>query len=169
MDSLKNINYDDIRADIRKMITFNEKRYLTNISWTVDQKPEDAEKFENNKFRPLTDDEWNEVHHKDCNNAYLIVPLTRFLDVTEVIPLGREITAKHVIGKIYDFYHTPLSQQQIDDIENFPNDCLGYNEELVKSASKGNVARYVDLRGAAIYFEGIQRVAGNVYKAQFGS
>lgn len=169
MDALKAIDYDQLHQEIRSMVVFNEKRYLTGISWTVDEIPNKATMYENDDFRPLTDEEWNEVHHTDCNTAYLIVPLTRFREVTEVIPIGREVTAKNVIGKIHEFYHKPLTQQQVDDVSNYCCEDLGYCEDLVKSASHGNVVRYVNIRGAAIYFEGIQRVAGNVYKLNFGS
>ena len=169
MDSLKAIDYDELRKEIRSMVVFSEKRYLTGISWSVDTSPEEAMMYENDDCRPLKNEEWNTVHHVDCNTAYLIVPLTRFSDVTEVLPIGKEITAKSVISKVYDFYHTPLTQQQIDDVSNFECSDLGYCDELIKMSKNGNTVRYVDLRGAAVYFEGIQRVAGNVYKLHFGS
>jgi hypothetical protein len=169
MDTLRTIDYDELRKEIRSLVQFSEKRYLTDISWEITDEPKHATKFDNDEFRPLTDEEWNEVQHKDYNTAYLIVPITRFMEVTDVIPIGRELNAKTIITKIHEFYHTPLSTDKVDDIRNYPNDCLGYNDEVVKKAYNGEVVRYVDLRGAAIYFEGIRRVSGNVYKLDFGS
>jgi hypothetical protein len=169
MSSLNTIDYDALRDEIRSLVQFSEQRYFTNVSWEVTQHPTKASMFENNEFRPLTDEEWNEVHHTDCNTAYLIVPLSRFSEVTEVIPIGRELSAKNVITKIHEFYHTPLSDEKIQDISSFPNDFLGYNSDTVAQATNGEVVYYVDLRGSAIFFEGIQRVSGNVYKLNFGS
>lgn len=173
MNALDKIACDEICREIRNKVMFDEKRYLIGLSWTVDAKPETASKhdIETDDFRPLTDNEWNEVHHIDYNTAYLIVPITRFSDVTEVIPIGKEISAKSVITKVHEFYHTPLTQQQIDNVKDYC-ECggdLGYSEELIAKSSNGETVAYVDLRGAAIYFEGIKRVAGNVYKLEFGS
>lgn len=170
MNTLGSIYYDSITDDIRSMVHFANQRYFTNISWLVTDKPEEATTYDSNKkeFRPLTDDEWNNVHQVDNNTSYLIVPLTRFRDVSEVIPINREITARDVISKVYEFYHTPLTKEKLDDIIKYP-DSLGYNSDALKMAKKGKDVCYVDLRGAAIYFEGIQRVSSNVYKLHFGS
>ena len=168
MESMKTIDYEAMRKEIRSLVQFSEKRYLTDISWEITDKPKHATKYDD-VFRPLTEEEWNEVEHKDVNTAYIIVPLTRFGEVTEVVPIGREISAMNVISKIYELYNTPLSKEKIHDISNYPDDSLGYNGDVVKKALNGEVVRYVDLRGAAISFEGIQRVSGNVYKLNLGS
>lgn len=170
MNTLGAMYYDSISDEISSLVRFADQRYLNNISWLVTDKPQEATIYDNNKnnFRPLTDDEWNNVHHVDINTAYLIVPLTRFRDVSEVIPINREITAQDVITKVYEFYHTPLTKKKLDDMIKYPDD-LGYKSDALKMAKKGQDVCYVDLRGAAIYFEGIQRVSGNVYKLHFGS
>lgn len=170
MDTIASIDYGAISDDVRSMIRFAEQRYLTNISWMVTDEPEEASVYDgsNNDFRPLTDNEWNNVHHVDHNTAYIIVPLSRFREVTDVIPINRKITAHDVISKVYEFYHTPLTKEKLDDVKSFPDD-LGYTKNVMKMAAEGKEVCYVDLRGAAIYFEGIQRVSGNVYKLNLGS
>ena len=170
MDTLGAIDYSSLSDEIRSMVCFAEQRYLTNISWLVTDEPEEATVYDasKNDFRPLTENEWDNVHHLDHNTAYLIVPLTRFREVTEVIPINREISARDVISKVYELYHTPLTKEKLDAVKSFP-DSLGYTNNALKMAAKGKEVCYVDLRGAAIYFEGIQRVSGNVYKLHFGS
>lgn len=160
---------DELRREICSLVQFAEKKYFTNVSWTLTSGVHEAKIYENDDFRQITEEEWNEVHHRDANMSYLIVPITRFNDVTEVLSLGKTLTIKNVISKLHDFYNTPLIEEKIDDIKEYPRDCLGYVDELLDKASQGKSVNYLDLRGDAVYFEGIQRVCGNVYKLNLGS
>ena len=143
--------------------------YLMGVSWEADTDPSEATIFEDNsnEFHSLTEQEWNEVHYTNQNNAYLIVPITRHEDIFSVITIDKEITVKNVISKVHEFYHTPLTEQQINDARNFED--TEYKDELLKNASQGIPVYYIDLIGCAKYFEGIQRVDGNVYKLKLGS
>jgi hypothetical protein len=163
------IDYDELRREVCSLVQFAEKKYFNNISWTLQSKPHEATMYEHDDFRPITDREWNEVHHIDSAMAYLIVPLTRFEDVTEVLPLGKTLSIKNVITKLYEFYNTPLTQEKIDEVKEYPNDCFDYVDEVIDMSSKGKTVNYLDLRGDSIYFEGIKRVCGNVYKLNLGS
>ena len=59
MDTFKAVDYDALRLEIRSLVQFSEKRYLTDISWEITDKPKHATKYDDDVFRPLTEEEWN--------------------------------------------------------------------------------------------------------------
>lgn len=159
-----------ISSDIRSMINYSQKRYFTSYSWTLRDPPSELQRFNVtfSDYDAVSEDEWTHIHATDYNTSYLIVPLSRFSEVVEVLPIGNQLSLRKVVNSLYEFYHQPLKQEDIDKIKNFP-DTLGYVQELLKYYEDGKQMAYIDLRGDSIYFEGIERVKANVYKLNLGS
>lgn len=148
---------------------FENAKYFENTCWSITWKPEEA--FDSRKEDDknyFTEEQLNDVKHVDANTAFLIVPLTRFQGVSDVIPLGQTLTLKVVLCTLHEFYHKPLTKADIDKINGFPRD-FEYTESLVGRFENGEEVCYADLIGGLKYFEYIQRVASNVYRLKLGS
>jgi hypothetical protein len=143
---------------------------FTGICWNIEQHPDKAERRnEDDVWIPLTVDDVHRVRHTDINTPYLIVPLTRFYEVSEVIPLNRKLTAHNVMQTIYDFYHTPLQEKDLLKIKHFPDEPFEYCKKAIEQAANKKEVCYINLRGDSNGFEGIEKVAANVYKLQLAS
>jgi hypothetical protein len=148
---------------------FAKKWYFEKICWIIKQHPKEAFYTNgNDENKSFTDHEFNIIHHIDCNTAYLIVPLTRFQEVSDIIPLGSDLTLGGVLNAIYDFYHKPLTNKEVEKIKNFPK-SFHYEDALITKFEQGETVCYADLRGESKYFEGIQRVENNIYRLKLGS
>lgn len=140
-------------------------RYFQNFSWDIKEFPGTAT-YEGELATP---DVVSEVHNTDFNTAYLIVPLSRFNEVMEIIPIGKELSFHTVAYKIHSFYHKPLTTEQIEQIKYYPLDPFDYVSDLLKNAAEGKKVCYADLRGDSVWFEGITRVSANIYELDLGS
>ena len=149
--------------DFRRYIDFEKQIYFTNVSWDINEDPSTATI---NGETPSTT-EMTKVHNTDFETAYIIVPLSRYYEVMDVVPIGYELTLQAVLTRIHKFYHKTLSAEQIEKIKLFPK--CDYVDDLLNNVKIGAVVSYIDLRGDCVEFEGIQRVRGNIYEMILGS
>lgn len=116
--------------------------YLNDVYWRIDTTPDKAEYIHQNKetdeniYQTLTEEQWNKIHRYEISTVYLIMPITRFADVNTCIPLGEELTYNVVLNAIHDFYHTPLTKEQVEKIQGFPNDVFGNNNIAIENNNK---------------------------------
>lgn len=151
-------------------MNYRDIRLFDEISWCIRDTPDKAEVMtKDDEWIPLTSDDLHRVRHMDINTPYLIVPLTRFYKVSEIIPLDKELTAQNVMQKIYDFYHTPLSEKELEKVQTFPDDSYDYLKDVLDKIANKKEVCYIDLRGDSDGFEGIEKVASNVYKLELAS
>lgn len=146
-------------------LQYSNMEYFGSISWSIKTPPSEA--MHNDE--KLSEEQLMRIENTDFHTAYLIIPLSRFYEVTEVMPIGNKLTLHSVINKLYDFYHKPLTEEEVEKVKLFPGDIFKYNSDLVARYTNGEIVCYADIRGDCEHFEGIQRVEGNVYQLRLGS
>lgn len=149
----------------KSLLDYHEMHYFPDYSWDIKEQPDTAIC----EGQPLTHDEGSKVHNTDFHTAYIIVPLSRFYEVMDIIPIGKELSFNNVANSIYNFYHKALTAEQIEEIKSYPRDPFDYTDDLLKRAATGEKVCYADLRGDSVEFEGITRVSANIYELYLGS
>jgi hypothetical protein len=161
MEFYANYKYDDPK----KLIDYLEMHYCRGVSWDIKTELSNATIDE----KPIPLNVFNKVLNTDFHTSYLMVPISRFYEVMEIVPMDKKLTFGNVMNAIYDFYHQPLTQEQIEMIKGFPRDVFGYNNDLLNKASEGKVVCFAELRGDSVWFEGIKRAHANIYELRLGS
>jgi hypothetical protein len=151
--------------DFQPLLHYSKQAYFRSLIWNITKSPDTLTRRDDS----LTEDEWNKVHNTDFNTAYITIPLTRFFEAMEVLPIGNELSLRNVVNKIYEFYQKPLTKKQVEQIKSFPDDTFDYKKDLLKKAEMGEKVCYSDLRGDCVHFEGIIRTQANIYELRLGS
>ena len=162
MEFYKSGGYENVRS----IFDYAEKSYLKSYSWDITKSPET---LHHDDGQLVEQNEWDKVHNTDFNTSYVMIPLSRYYEVMEILPIGNELSLKKVVDKIYEFYQKPLTNEQIERVKLYPRVGCGYIEDLLKKASIGEKVCYADLRGDCVHFEGIKRIQANVYELRLGS
>lgn len=141
-------------------------KYFKGYIWNLRKSPDT---LVNSEWQSVKQDEWEKVHKEQHNIAHIIVPISRFYEVMDVVPVESKLTLKNVINNLYNFYHRPLTTEQINRIKSHPYDTFDYKNDLLNKADMGQQVCYVDLLGECVHFEGIKKVQANIYELLLGS
>jgi hypothetical protein len=156
-------NYDTLND--QTIFEYYDKHYLRGYSWNLNENPNTLTRDE----KKPTKKELDKVHVTEFTNVYLLIPLTRFYEIMEVLPIGNKLTLRNVVNALYEFYKKPMTKEQIEKISLMKCDTNNYITKLVKEAEEGKEVCYGQLRGCSVWFEGIKRIEGNLYKLCLGS
>jgi len=128
MEFYKSGGYDNVRS----IFDYAEKSYLKSYSWDITKSPET---LHHDDGQLVEQNEWDKVHNTDFNTSYIIIPLSRYDEVLEILPIGNELSLKNVVENIYKFYQKPLTNEQIEQVKLYPRDNWCYVENLLIKAS----------------------------------
>lgn len=140
---------------------------LNNILWYIAKPITTAKKFDDklNEYIELTEEEWNTVVLSEGTDTKVLIAPTRcFGDKKGLVYYERHnpITLKEFLTKIYDFYNTPLCQ---DDKYSYNYDNVIHD---IVNYGPNKVIRYIDLIGDKLGFEGIKCLDVDVYSIKLG-
>jgi hypothetical protein len=85
---------------------------------------------------------------------------------------GPTVTAGQLLRRIHHFYNVrKLKPADFKRIARMPNTDLpwGYRDAVLKAGREGGAPHWIDMMGAAIFFEGLTKEHGNTYSLFLGS